>query len=242
MRKSELLERCNIDFLEDLAFRMGTLPRNHWNREKCRLASILSKKLDRAEADIVLKSYLLCLDAKEVADEIAPQQLTELVNTVKHFLNCDEYLPEVVVGRHRCDLIGFKGTDAIAIEIKSARDNVRKALDQVKYYQLWAKEVYLAYDHKHAKRVDRLPFLELGVGLLEILDSYVVKLQSKPIQHIPDPQTLLSLFTSKYLRQVARKHRIWTNGCKKELAEILSRKLDRKKINELLVSYLKSKT
>lgn len=241
MRKSELLERCSLNFLEDLALRIGTLPRNHWIHEKYRLVNILSKKLDRIEADMVFKSYLLCLDPKKIADKLAPQQVSKISKGVKQFLACDEYLPEVIVGRHRCDLVGIRGNEVLAIEIKSARDNMRNALSQVEYYQLWAREVYLAYDYRHARRVDRLPFRELGVGLLEISNLCMVKLRRKPKRNTVDPETLFSLFTSKYLRRVGRLHKIPTTGRKKEVTKALSRALDKEKIDELLVNYLKSR-
>ena len=236
-----MLERCDLEFLEDLASRIGTSPRNHWIHEKRKLISILSQKLDSVEAGMVFKSYLLCLNPQKIVEKLAPRQLRELTNAVKRFLACDKYLQEVIVGRLRCDLVGIRGADILAIEIKSARDKIKNALQQVKYYQLWAKEVYLAYDRKHARKVDKLAFRQLGVGLLEVSDSYTVRLEWKPTRNPADPKILLSFFTTKYLRKIARLHKISTTGSKNEIAKSLSYTLDKRKINELLVSYLKSR-
>ena len=227
--------------MEDLTSRINISPKNHWIHEKRKLVSILSRKLDSIEADIVFKSYLLCMTPQQIVDKLAPRRLGELANAIKCFLACDKYLKEVIVGRLRCDLVGIKGSDVLAIEIKSARDKIRNALHQVKYYQLWAKEVYLAYDCKHARKVDKLPFRQLGVGLLEVSDSSTVKLKWKATRNSVNPKILLSLFTTKYLRKIARLQKISTTGSKREIANSLSHALDKRRIDELFVSFLESR-
>lgn len=239
--KVERLERCGIEFLTDLAFQIELLPKNHWSREKEKIAVALSKKLSKIETEYVFRSYLLCLNARKIVETLSPYKLEELTKIVKSFLRCDEYLQEIVVGKLRCDLVGIRGSDALAIEIKSANDKLQRALNQVKYYQLWAKEVYLAYDSKHAKRVGKLPFRQLGIGLIEISNSGNVKLESAPERNVTNGNTVLSMLPLERLKKAAIHLGISTAADREELVKSLLCGLKEKEIDEWFVSHLRTK-
>lgn len=240
--KSQILERCNIDFLRALATEINFSYQNYREKGKEELLEILSRKLSTQEIDVIFKAYLLCLDGSEAAKMIRSTGIHEIVNAVECFLECDEYLHEVTVGRLRCDLIGLRNDLIIAVEVKSARDAIVRAVKQTSYYMRWANEVYLAYDEAHKGRVKTLPFEQCGVGLLEISRKGSISLVSQPRHHQPDPFTTLSLIRSDFVRQLARGYNLSTKGKKKEIAEALSARVDNKTLLQILKIYLKSRT
>jgi len=212
-----------ISFLRELVEGINLSFRFHGDKSKDALLKILHRKLDAEKIDTVFKLYLVCYEAKDIVQVIKPKGMSEIVETIKKYLKTSEYLNEVTVGSHRCDLVFFSGDDINAIEVKSSLDKMSSALEQLDYYKNWANKVYLAYDVKHKSTVKRLQLVEKGIGLLEFTKGKIRNIHDATFQqkHKVD---LLSLMTYNYLRKIASRFEVDLRGGKLAIAKRLSQK------------------
>ena len=95
----------------------------------------------------------------------------ELIKPVSDYLIKQGYYVrhEIKIGFHRADLVGFKGDEVVAVELKLS--DWKKAIVQVKNYMLGADYVYLAVplfkSYNILRKAEHILKKE-GIGLLVI--------------------------------------------------------------------------
>lgn len=95
----------------------------------------------------------------------------ELIKPVSDYLKKQGYKvhDEIKIGFHRADLVGFKESDVVAVELKLS--DWKKAIIQAKNYMLGADYVYLAvplFKSYNILRKAEYYFKKEGIGLLVI--------------------------------------------------------------------------
>ncbi|MFW6172188.1 MAG: hypothetical protein ACOC5T_00375 [Elusimicrobiota bacterium] len=237
MTKDERLSKLPYGFLQKLAKGLNgnyfSSYRNYNKLSKSELIKRVSQKLKVQEVEKVLDGYENSISAGKIADEIKPDDVKTIKKSIEDLFK-KRGRREVKIGRKTCDLVFID--DLIAIEIKSARDNVIKAIDQCKYYENWADEVYLAYDQELKNRIPKY-FINNGVGLIEYSEGKARCLK-KAEKKESNPKKLLSLMTYRSLSSAARKYEIEAKGKKKEIARRLNRKIPNKEVIRIFQDYL----
>lgn len=233
----------NVSFLRELAENINLSFRSHADTDKEALVRLLNKKISPEKADTVLKMYLTCFNATEVAQAIKPRGMEEITIAVEGFfkLSTNDCLYEVTVGSRRCDMILLVKNDIIAVEVKSAQDQMKTATSQLKYYSTWADMVFLAYDAKHRRTVDKLGLREKGMGLLEFNKGHLKLIQSACFRE-KSADYRLSLMTYDYLRNVARAYSVSAEGKKQDMAERLSKTLLASHAKTIFKDFLKTRS
>jgi hypothetical protein len=233
----------NETFLRELAENINLSFRSHADTDKETLVKLLNKKISPEKADTVFKMYLTCFKATEVAQAIKPKGMEEITSAVENFfkLSSLDCLYEVTVGSHRCDIVLFVENDIIAVEVKSAQDQMKTAASQLKYYSTWADKVFLAYDSKHRRTIDKLGLKEKGIGLLEFNKGKLKSIQNASFQE-KNADYRLSLMTYDYLRNIARAFSVGIEGKKQDMAERLSRKLSASQAKTIFKDFLKTRS
>jgi len=232
----------NTLFLRQLAENINLSFRSHADTDKETLVKLLDKKISQEKADTVLKMYLTCFDAKDVAKAIKPKGMGEIVIAVeKFFESSSDCLYEVTVGSRRCDVVLFKDDDVIAVEVKSAQDRMKTAISQLKYYATWANKVFLAYDLRHRRMVDKLGVREKGIGLLEFNKGNIELVHDASLNE-KNVEYLLSIMTYAYLRKVAKNFNVRIDGTKHDMAKRLSHKILTSEAKAIFRDFLKTRT
>jgi len=167
--------------------------------------------------------------------------MDSIVKTIPDFFKAENAFYEVRLGKKTCDVILVKDNEVIAIEVKSASDNISRAVNQTKYYSLWANRTYLAHDGKHHQKVKRLFKQHNKIGLLEYSNG-VINIQRQASFNSLDFNMLLSFTSYKYLCNVARKFAVDVHGTKKSISQKLSQVLSSNEIQQLFVNYFLEKT
>jgi hypothetical protein len=232
----------NTSFLRELAENINLSYRSHAETDRETLVNLLDKKISPEKASVLFKMYLSCVDAKEVAELIRPKGMEEIVIAVKRFFKLStECLYEVTVSSRRCDIVIFVNGSIVAIEVKSAQDQLKNAVNQLSDYSTWANKVYLAYDSKHKRAIEKLGIRELNIGLLEFKSGKMQMIKdSSYIEH--ESSKLLSLVTYEYLAKIAKSNMIGTRGKKVDIAKALCFKLSEKEILNIFRNFLKNRT
>lgn len=238
--KTTKLSRCDFNFLRTLAEKINLSYRYHGSKNKASLVQTLSKKFDSKTVDWIVKMYLLCYDAEDVAKKVGPNGMDDIVKLLPDFFGAGEFFCEVSVGRRICDAILLKDKEVIAIEVKSASDDVSRAVDQAEYYSLWANRVYLVYDSTHAQKVIRLFEDQDSIGLLEYKERRLA-IQRKAALNFPDLTVLLSFASYKYLRNLARNLKICGKGTKQEMSKRITNILSKNQIQQYFMEFLRDK-
>lgn len=231
----------NTSFLRELAENINLSFRSHAETDKETLINLLDKKISPEKADIVFKMYLTCFNAQEVAQVIKPKGMEEIVCAVeKFFKEATNCLYEVTVGARRCDIVLFLGNEIIAIEVKSAQDQMKSAISQLSYYATWANKVFLAYDSKHKRTVDKLNLAKKNIGLLEFNAGNVNLVKTASFEE-KSPEYILSLMTYSYLRKVSKKFNVNPQGKKKDIAKSLLLKISSDEAKEVFKAFLNTR-
>lgn len=231
----------NADFLRELAENINLSFRSHAETDKETLVRLLTKKIRSEKAETILKMYLTCFDAKDVAKAIKPKGMEEIILATEQLFRASNCLYEVTVGARRCDLVLFVDDEIIAIEAKSAQDQMKSATSQLSYYGIWANKVFLAYDSKHARTVDKLGLAEKGIGLLEF-NRGNIKMTRDAIFQEKNPESYLSLMTYRHLRKVARTFNVVSEGTKQDITKRLILKLSISDPKAIFREFLKARS
>jgi len=240
-QRTEIYSCMDTSFLRELAENINLSFRSHAETDKETLINLLNKKISPDNADIVFKMYLTCFNAQEVAQVIKPKGMEEIVYAVaKFFKKTTNCLYEVTVGARRCDVVLFLDDEIIAIEVKSAQDQMKSAPSQLSYYATWANKVFLAYDSKHKRIVDKLNLAEKGIGLLEFNEGTVNLMKNASFEE-KSPEYILSLMTYGYLRRVSRKFNVNAEGKKKDIAKSLLSKISPTEAKDVFKDFLKTR-
>lgn len=228
LSKLESLSRCDRDFLLDFAKEVNLTYRFYSKMEdKEKLLRIIDNKFDSKAIDSIVKRYLLCYDAKEVAKLVIPDSVIEIFGTLPKALGDGDYIREVTLGARTCDVVLLQNDELIAIEIKSARDKVSRALKQLEYYKQWANKVYLAYDFRHGYAIKTL-FHSDDIGLIECHEG-AAEVKHHASHRELDGKCRLQFMTYKFLKDVAKKHKI-----KKTRKELMVRELSKSLSDEYI--------
>ena len=238
--KSTQLSRCNFDFLVTLAEKTNLSYRYHKSRNISSLLQLLSNKFNSETIDWIVKMYLLCRDAEDVAKSLIPNGMDDIVKTIPDFFGTGDFFYEVLLGKRICDVIIVKDKEVIAIEVKSVSDDISRAVNQTKCYSLCANRTYLAYDSKHRQRVKRLFKQQAKIGLLEYSNG-VIKLHREASLNSLDLHTLLSFTSYKYIRKLARNLDIDARGTKTEISNRLAQILSNVEIQQSFIEFLRGK-
>lgn len=229
----------NANFLRELAENINLSFRSYADTDKETLVNLLDKKINPEKTETLFKMYLSCFDAKEVAEIIRPKGMEEIVIAVKRFFRLStECLYEVTVGSRRCDIVLFINGSIIAIEVKSAQDQLKNAISQLNYYSTWANKVYLAYDSKHKRAIDKLGITKMDVGLLEFNNGTIQTIKEQSYQEHKS-SLLLSLMTYEYLTKIAKAYSVNTKGKKIDIANALGLKLSTVETKSIFKDFLK---
>ena len=241
MRARNELYNLDISFLRSIAEGINLSFRYYGDKSKEDLLNIINRKLDTENRDVIFKMYLTCYEADKIIYKIKPKGMSEIVGAIEKFFKKEEYLYEVTVGARRCDVVFFSDNDIIAIEIKSSLDNVIGALDQLNYYKKWADKIYLAYDIKHIKTIEKLSIEDFGIGLLEYSNGEI-KLINKP--HFQNHNSIyrLSFMTYNYLRNIAKKHQVDLDDGKQAISMRLKEKISDNEAKKIFQTFLKERT
>jgi len=234
------LSRCDSHFLSDLAKETSLSFRNYKEKDRSSLLKTLSHRFDYETVDRIVKMYLLCLDAKDVANMVKTNGMQGIIEAIPDFFGSKEYFYEVSLGKRICDLVFIKDKEVIAIEVKSASDKVSRSIEQVDYYKLWADRVYLAFDIKHRKKVQELSLYDKGIGLLEYADGKL-RTQCEAQLTIPESGVRLGFLTYKYLRVLARSLGIKPKGSKKEILKKLGENISKENAQQIFINFLMNK-
>lgn len=232
--------RCDLSFLSPLAEKVNLSYRYHGAKQRGLLAERLSSKFDTDTVDTIVKMYLLCYDAEDVARAVRPDGMDDIVRAIPDLFGSGEYLYEVSLGRHICDVVLLRAKEVVAIEVKSEADNIVRAVNQLAYYKLWANRVYLAYAAKHGEKVIEV-FASDEIGLLKYEDGGLTMKRKAPLS-FPDGNTLLRFATYEYLQTLTRSCGIEAKGTKKEMANRLSRSISRERTQRLFRNFLREKS
>ena len=238
--KTTKLSRCDFNFLLTLAEKINLSYRYHGSKNKASLLQTLSKKFDSKTVDWIVKMYLLCYDAEDVAKKVGSNGMDDIVKVLPAFFGSGEFFYEVSVGRRICDAILLRDKEVIAIEVKSALDDVLRAVNQTEYYSLWANRVYLVYDNTHGQRVKRLFEHQDNIGLLEYTEGRLT-IQRKASLNFPNLTILLSFTSYKYLRNLARSLKICGKGSKQEMSKRITHILSKNQIQQYFMEFLRDK-
>jgi hypothetical protein len=239
-QKTPIYDSMNVVFLRELAENINLSFRSHSCSDKASLVRLLDKKISADKTETVLKMYLTCCDAKDIAQAIKPKGMDEIAAKVKRLFNTPECLYEVTVGSNRCDLVFLVEEEIVAMEIKSGQDSMKNALSQLKSYAQWANRVFLAYDIKHKPIVDQSGLSEKGIGLIEF-NRGTVNIKKQAVSEEKNIETVLSLVTYDRLVKLARTNNIRSTGSKQEIALELKQHLSKKQLLEFFNNYLKSR-
>lgn len=229
-------------FLRELAENINLSFRSHADTDKDALVKLLDRKISSDKAETIFKMYLTCFNASDIAQAIRPKGMEEIVIAVQKFfrLSTVDCLYEVTVGARRCDIVLFIKDDVIAVEVKSAQDQMKTATSQLDYYSTWADKVFLAYDSKHRRTVDKLCLGEKGIGLLEFDKGNLKLMQNASFQE-KGADCFLSLMTYDYLRSIARASNVRVEGKKREIAERVSRTVPSLQAKAIFKNFLKKR-
>ncbi len=240
-QRTEIYSSMDASFLRELAENINLSFRSHAETDKESLVRLLDKKISPEKADTVFKMYLSCFNAEQVAKAIKPKGMEEIVFAVQKLFKTSTCLYEVTVGARRCDIVLFNDSEIIAVEVKSAQDQLKSATSQLSYYATWANRVFLAYDSRHKRTVDKLGIVEKGFGLLEF-DRGTVKIMKNASMQESKPEQNLSLMTYSYLRKIAKRFNVQNNGKKIDIARHLAQKIPASEANEIFKVFLKTRS
>ena len=128
----------------------------------------------------------------------------ELIKPVTDFFENQGYhvKQEVRIGFHRADLVAFKDTKVIAIELKLK--DWKKALLQAKNYQLGADYVYVVFPLMKSYTILRKAehvFKKEGIGLL------IVNEESGKVSKILNPEVSKRKFTSLTIQEIKNRRK-----------------------------------
>ncbi len=229
------LENLSLDFLGELASNLGLIYKG--NPDQRQLASVLRKQLSAVEARASFLSYLLCQHPRELSAMLIENRWNK-IRLMSSMLGPGDSLLEVAVGPRICDLVVLS-RDIVAVEIKNATDTIPRANDQTRSYLYWANKVYLAIDRKKRESVKSLT-LDRRVGILEFSEEGV--LTRRDAQRIePNTRRFLTLVTYGALVDLAKRHRISTDGPKLQLANRLEAFLSPSNIEAFVRDYLRKR-
>ena len=212
----------------------------YYEPDKERLVKVLSNKLKVEDVETLTDLNEMGNKVEDIAEKIRPKGMYDIETAVKRFFGGNEYYYEVDVNGRKCDIVYFSNGEVVAIEIKSAHDNIYRAEEQIPLYLKWANKIYLAYDIKHREKAMKMPFIGKDIGLLEYENGDVHLITDAEMQKT-NPQTLLTLMTYNNLTKLARKHHIKASGKKVEIAKKLARLLSADIIHAYFKEYLKSR-
>lgn len=240
LTKRESLERVHTEFMIKLAEELngeyfGSY-RDYQNYSRDKLLDIVSNKLTVEEIENVRSGYLLCKDAAEIASDIKPTDTKEIRALVGEHFDQQPVFEAKVDGRY-CDIV--LPESLIAIEIKSARDKIDRAVDQVEDYATWADKVYLAYDQTHKESIPP-ELVESGTGLLEVTDGELTEVQEAS-ESPKGKEELLPKFTRQYLRNIAKNHDLAYSGNKDKVIKRIEPNLSEDTVREEFKEFLKQR-
>jgi hypothetical protein len=189
-----------------------------------------------------MMTYLVRLgnNVKDIAEKIRPESMYDIETAVSMFFGEHDYFYEVDVNGRKCDMVFFSNDEIVAIEIKSANDKISRAKEQMPLYFQWANKVYLVYDIKHRKKVEKMQIIEKGVGLLEYKDGDIHLMKEAQLNK-PNQKRQLNLMTYDALSRLARKYHVKAKGKKAEIAERVVESLSTDIIRHYFQEYLKSR-
>lgn len=236
MTKREDLSTLPPDYLLKLARHLNQRKRSYSNLSHDDLLTRVSRKLTVDDVELVLEEYEDGTEPYEVAEKITPAPPREIRKAVEDYFD-KQGVYEVKIGGRWCDIV-FPD-ELIAVEIKSARDRVDDAVDQVNYYKQWADEVYLAYDEEHSENVPE-EIRKNGVGQLEFQEGSIERVKDAK-QGTVDPESRLEWMTYRALTGYARNNNIRVNGGKENIAKHLASHISKSDSRDIFQDYLESR-
>ena len=232
-RTTTVYSGMNTSFLRELAENINLSFRSHADTDKETLVRLLDKKISSEKSELVYKMYLTCFDAKDVAHIIKPKGMDEIVEKVKTLFKTSECLYEVTVGSNRCDLVFLSEREIIAVEVKSAQDKMKNAVDQLNSYSQWANQIFLAYDIKHRPTLAKLDLSNKKFGLIEF-NHGTTTVTHESLSEEKAIDSVLTLMTYGYLGKIARDNKLSSTGRKQDIAARLVLNLRQKSVTKFL--------
>ena len=95
MSKKEELSRCDVEFLRALATELNNSQRSYVGMAKNEIMKALANKLSPSQVQTIIKFYLLCREADEVAERIKQDRVNQINVAVKKYFDYDNMLYEV---------------------------------------------------------------------------------------------------------------------------------------------------
>lgn len=238
--KRDALDRTDATFLRSLASELngeyfGSY-REYSDYDRDEILDLMVNKLTVEEVNVVVSRYLLCHSPSDIATEIKPDETRKIKEAVVEHLG-DECVFEAKVDDRYCDIaIPDK---RIAVEVKSARDRVERAVAQTDDYKGWADEVYLAYDDSLEDAVpDQLA--SNGVGLLRYEDGSVEVRKEAECSASTSKDLLMSM-TYDDLTTMAKSRNISASGGKQVISSRIAEDLSEGEVREEFAEYLRSR-
>lgn len=237
LTKKESLERLDGEFLRELALNLngdyfGSY-REYSGYSKEKMEELISNKLTVDEVETVVSGYLLCHDVADIANSITPDGTQDIKKAVEEHFGKDG-IHEVKIGSRFCDLVFPE--ELVAVEVKSARDKVGRAIDQAHDYSQWADEVFLAYDVANKDLIPK-ELRENGVGLLSY-DELSVEVEKPARPTSSSKEDLLNSMTYDHLGDLAKEHGVSATGKKQDITGRLSSKLSKFEVRSEFSEYL----
>lgn len=234
--KEDELKELEADFLRSFAHHINGSRRDYSAVSNEALLERVSNKLTVDQVDTVLTAYKEGMTPSKSADLVTPDDVSDIRHALEDSFGCMA-LTEVKIGQRYCDFVAPK--DIIAVEIKTARDRIDRAPDQVDQYCRWANSVYLAYDVCHDGKIPS-EIRHSEVGLVKYDSGEIIEVKPADLTGI-DPADRLTWMTYEALAKAARAYKIQPGGGKEGIATMLRNRLPDEELSSIFTEYLHSR-
>jgi hypothetical protein len=231
--KSDVLSELDPEYLRDLAHHLNSSARDYSYISNERLVERVSEKLTVEQVDAVFESYNKGHSPVKAADKVSPPEVSDFQQSLESMFECAG-LNEVKIGKKYCDFVVPKSITAI--EIKTARDRLDRAIEQVAQYRQWADFVYLAFDESHRDSIPQI-IESSDVGLLQYTQDEVIEADPAECTEV-DSGNRLNWMTYDKLSTVARSYNVSPRGGKSKISKSLDVQLSEEELDYIFIDYL----
>lgn len=231
--KSDVLLELDSEYLRDLAHHLNSSARDYSYISNERLLERVSEKLTVEQVDAVFESYNKGHSPVKAADKVSPPEVSDIQQSLENTFGCAG-LKEVKIGKKYCDFVVPKSITAI--EIKTARDRIDRAIEQVAQYRQWADFVYLAFDESHRDSIPQI-IESSDVGLLQYTQNGVIEVDPAECSEVASGHRL-KWMTYDELSTVASSYNISPKGGKSKISKKLEMQLSEEELDSIFIDYL----
>jgi len=225
--KSELLNDVDKDYLL-CAYSNMLNGHNRLNSLDKTIVEKLTKKLTLTQVKKIHLNYILGIAPEKTGIEIKKTgDLDDMIKILSKQFGRKNVFLEVPVNGKNCDaiILNGKNSEITAVEIKSSRDRLNKAIEQCKNYLDWADFVYLFIDGTHRNKIVVNEFFKNNkVGIL-VYNYGLLNVEKFAKNNKINLDNFLRSFSLVHLLNVAKYYNIPTLSKREELIKLLKSNL-----------------